>query len=91
VALTGQPCVVNAPASFAALLHVHRKGDIGSPRVSGSTSRSKASVTPGCVCSMPGRPAPGRRIRLAVVTPAANSIRPARIVVRDNPVAADTI
>ena len=90
VELTSQPCVVNAPVSLARLLHVHRNGDIGSPRVSGSTNASNAAVRPGWVSPMLGRPAPARRIRVVGATPAASSRRPVRIVSRASPVAADT-
>ena len=37
----------SAPASFARLLHVQRSGEVGSPRVSGSTSASSAAWMPG--------------------------------------------
>jgi hypothetical protein len=74
VELTRHSWAVNAAANFARLLHVHRNGDIGSPRVSGSTNRSKASVTPGWVCSMSGRPAPGRRIRPVASTPRSTPV-----------------
>ena len=57
VELTRHP-TVSAAASFARLLHVHRSGDVGSPRVRGSTSASRAAVMPGCVVWMRGRPAP---------------------------------
>ena len=49
-----------------------------------------ARPRPGCVCSMSGRPAPGRRIRSVAVRPCANSRRPSRRVLRANPVAAET-
>jgi hypothetical protein len=90
VELTCQPAFDSAPVSFALLLQVYRKGELGSPRVSGSTNASKARFTPGCDCSIPGRPAPGRRIRCRSMLFAPNSSRPRRIVTRDRPVAADT-
>ena len=48
-------------------------------------------MIPGCVSSMPGRPAPGWRMRSVAVTPCANSRRPFRIVWRASPVADETI
>ncbi len=42
--LTVQPLFDSAPASFALLLHVQRNGDVGSPRASGSTNCSSASL-----------------------------------------------
>lgn len=81
---------VNAAASFALLLHVHRNGEVGSPRVTGSTSASNAARRPGCASSIAGRPAPARRRRPAGAPPSANSRRPLRIVVRDKPVADET-
>ena len=90
VELTRHPCSLNAAASFARLLHVHRSGDVGSPRVNGSTSASRAARTPGWSCSIPGRPAPGARMRLVGGSPRAISRRPLRIVSRAKPVADDT-
>jgi hypothetical protein len=58
--------------------------------VNGSTSRSSAFVIPGWVSSMPGRPAPGWRMR-SVVTPCASSCRPFRIAWRASPVADEPI
>ena len=40
---------VNAAVSFARLLHVHRSGDVGSPRVTGCTKASNAAVRPGWI------------------------------------------
>jgi hypothetical protein len=45
--LTRQPSAANAAVNCARLLHVHRNGEVASPRVSGSTRRSNAAVTPG--------------------------------------------
>ena len=90
VELTRHPRCVSAAASFERLLHVHRSGDVGSPRVRGSTSASRAAVMPGCVVWMRGRPAPGRRRRSAGATPRTISSRPFRIVSRARPVADDT-
>ena len=53
-------------------------------------SWSLSSVTPGRDCSMPTRPAPGRRIRPSSMPPDSSSRRPARVVGHDKPVASDT-
>ena len=90
VELTFQPVLDSAAASFARLLHVQRNGDSGSPRVTGSTSFSSACLMAGWDCSMPGRPAPGWRIRPRSATPDSSSLRPLRIVGRDKPVASET-
>ena len=83
---THAPAVLtNAAVNFARLLHVQRSGDIGSPRVSGSTSISTAAATPGWVSSIPGRPAPLRGSASVTATPAANSRRPFAIVCRASP------
>jgi hypothetical protein len=42
--LTRQPCAVNAAANFARLLHVHRSGNIGSPRVSTPPTSVEAAM-----------------------------------------------
>jgi hypothetical protein len=60
---TGKPRVVNASASFVVDLFVHRNGDSGSPRVTGSTRSSNAAATPGAVTVTGGRPAPLVRTR----------------------------
>jgi hypothetical protein len=80
----------NGAVSFARLLHVHRSGDIGSPRVTGSTNASKAAFTPGCESPIPGRPVAARRMRMVTSRPCANSRRPFWIVSRARPVAAET-
>ena len=51
VEFTCHPCSASAAGSFAGLLHVHRSGDVGCPRVSGSTSASRAATHP----ALPGR------------------------------------
>jgi len=53
--------LVKANASCPVLLHVHRNGDIGSPRVSGSTSASNAASSPGSRSRKRLRPPPGCR------------------------------
>src|SRR6266540_3237945 len=61
--LTGCPFSVRACASWRVLLHVHRKGDMGSPRVEGSTSSSRARTRAGSLSASRLRPPPGRRTR----------------------------
>ena len=52
---TDAPAVrAKAAVNFARLLQVQRRGEIGSPRVSGSTNASNAAATPGCVSPIPG-------------------------------------
>ena len=62
-------------------------GRRGSP---GQTSFSSACLMPGWDCSMPGRHAPGRRIRPTSAPPDSSSRRPLRMVGRDKPVASET-
>ena len=70
-----------------------RNGPIGSPRVTGSTNRSKACSKLGSCAVNRLRPAPSRRTRPGSSSApdascAVSSCTPARIVVRDIPVAA---
>ena len=58
---TGCPRAVNSPARRRVLLQVHRSGDCGSPRLTGSTSRSRRRRMPGSTAAVGLRPAPGRR------------------------------
>ena len=55
----------SSAARFRTLLVVHRRGDSGSPRVTGSISDSKSRNNVGSVSVTCLRPAPGRRIRCA--------------------------
>ena len=94
--LAACPCVWSAAANFAALLHVHRSSDIGSPRVTGSTRVSRAGTRCGSRVPSGLRPPPGRRHRSGGVgepvagTGSARSCMPARTVARDRPVASAT-
>src|SRR5215212_8017791 len=77
----------SAPANFGTLLEVHRSGDSGSPRVDGSTSRSRSSTTPGSVSLIGLRPPPARRTRPGSGrSPASSSAIPRRIVLSPIPV-----
>ena len=84
--LTGCPRLVSSPASASSDSAVHRSGDSGSPRVTGSTKASSAAGSPGSTCSARLRPAPGRRTRAAGATPPDNSLIPSEIVSRATPV-----
>ena len=55
---------------------VHRNGDCGSPRVTGSTSFSSAGARPGSATRAAGRPAPTARTRPSGTTPDSNSCAP---------------
>ena len=87
---TGNPCAVNASASFPVDLLVHRNGDSGSPRVTGSTNASNASTTPGTLCVTGGRPAPLARTRPSTTGPAATCFTPRLTVSGSTPTAAAT-
>ena len=94
--LTGCPCARRAAANWAALLHVHRSRDIGSPRVTGSTKVSRACRRCGS-CRLRGlRPPPRWRTRAGeacgpdAVSARASSCKPARMVPRESPVASAT-
>src|SRR2546430_5943660 len=54
---------LNSLANLGVLLQVHRNGDIGSPRVTGSNSRSKSCSSVSSRSVLVLRPPPGRRIR----------------------------
>ncbi|GLQ82731.1 hypothetical protein GCM10007881_62540 [Mesorhizobium huakuii] len=53
----------SAAAKFRKLFDVNFKGDIGSPRVAGSTSLSRSLRSVGFVCVKGLRPAPLRRMQ----------------------------
>src|SRR5208283_599335 len=74
------PSLSSSAASRRRLLHVQRRGDIGSPRVSGSTSAFRSSSKPGSVSVNDLRPPPGRRTRLGAGGGASSSFRPRPIV-----------
>src|ERR1017187_543206 len=62
-ALIGYPWRHNSSASFAVLLDDQRNGDIGSPRVAGSTSRSNSFTSPGSCSAFDFLPPPALRTR----------------------------
>src|SRR5680860_407725 len=90
--LTVWPCSRSAAASVRRDLQVHRSGDLGSPRVSGSTSLSSAETRPGSCCSARLRPPPGLRDRVGATGVPGSSIspRPRRTVSGDTPTAVAT-
>ena len=80
-ALTRCPCRASSAASVRVDFVVHRSGDIGSPRSSGSTSPSSAGRSPGSRSATRLRPPPGRRTRPSGASPASSSNTPLRTVV----------
>ena len=60
---TGCPPPVNASARFRVDFVVHTSSDIGSPRVSGSTSVVSSATSPGSDSASLLRPPPGARTR----------------------------
>ena len=83
--LMGCPCRTNSSARWAVLLQVQRNGDIGSPRLTGSTSCSSAGDNPGSESVRRLRPPPFLRKRestlaLGFFLRTANSANPLRIV-----------
>jgi hypothetical protein len=87
---TGWPCAVSSAASVRVDLTVHRKGDSGSPRSSGSTSASSAGTSPGSVSAAGLRPPPGCRTRPSGSAPASSSATPADTVPSRTPAARAT-
>src|SRR5438067_2289913 len=90
--LTRCPRAHNSAASLRTLLQVQRKGDCGSPRVTGSTRCSRSARTLGSRSTVFLRPPPGRRMRPggALGTVPLSSLIPPSMVLRDNPVARAT-
>lgn len=72
--------VVNSAARLRADRVVHRSGDIGSPRSSGSTNASNAGTKPGSLSDNRLRPPPGRRTRPSGACPDSNSVTPSDTV-----------
>jgi hypothetical protein len=56
--LTSCPWPASVLANFRVLLQVHRNGDIGSPRVVGSTNASNVATNSGTVADSDFRPRP---------------------------------
>src|SRR5713226_9640992 len=84
------PC--SSLASLRTLLLVQRSGDCGSPRVTGSTSRSRSSLKPGSLLTLLLRPPPFLRIRPSpTLAPCCSSLIPWLMTGRESPVARETI
>src|SRR5260370_29993108 len=83
------PC--SSLANLRTLLLVHRRGDSGSPLVTGSTRRSRSSLSLGSLLTLLLRPPPFRRTRpsSARFLPCSSWI-PSLITCRDSPVARET-
>jgi len=77
-------------ASFTVDFVVHRSGDIGSPRVNGSTNASNTAHTAGSLRSAAGRPAPLARTRPSATSPASSSATPLPTMSAEAPIAAPT-
>src|SRR5260370_7905084 len=83
------PC--SSLANLRTLLLVHRRGDSGSPLVTGSTNRSKSSLSLGSLLTLLLRPPPLRRTRPSSAWgPSCSSCIPSLITCRDSPLARDT-
>ena len=73
-------------------MHVQRSSDSGSPRVTGSTSRSRSSRKLGSLVTVFLRPPPLRRIRPSFPPPpSCSSLIPWLIALRESPVARETV
>src|SRR5260370_7678205 len=73
------------------LLHVQRSGDSGSPRVTGSTNRSKSSRRLASLLTVCLRPPPFRRIRPVLAPPlSCSSLIPWLMALRQIPGARET-
>ena len=89
--LTGWWRRASARASTRVLLHTHRRGDSGSPRVWSVIIASNVSTRPGSSITSGVRPAPGRRMRPAGnAVPSSISRIPLAITRRDSPDARQT-
>lgn len=87
---TRWPWRVSSSASVRVDFVVHRSGDIGSPRSSGSTRASNAGRSPGSRSATRLRPPPGRRTRPNGSAPASSSSTPADTVASRTPAARAT-
>ncbi len=79
-ALTWCPWRVSSAARTRSDLRVHRSGEHGSPRTSGSTRASSAGRSPGSRSAARLRPPPARRARLSGSSPASSSATPRETV-----------
>ena len=81
------PPPANASARLRVDFVVHTSGEVGSPRVCGSTSARKAGASPGSFSVAGLRPPPGARTRPAGSTPPSSSRTPLATVSGCTPVA----
>src|ERR1035437_10343702 len=81
----------NSSANFAVLFDDQRNGDIGSPRVAGSTSRSSSFNSPGFCSALDFLPPPAFRTRSGGTSCPSSSRTALCSVVRLNPVARATV
>ncbi len=92
--LTLCPWARNSSARFRTLLHVHRSGDCGSPRVTGSSSFSRSSSRSGSLNDAFFRPPPfcriGRCFRCERSGFFRNSANPTAMARLETPLARDT-
>ena len=88
--LIAWPMLVSAEANLSRLFDTHSNGRSGSPRVAGSTRRSRSASSVGSR-SVSGRgPPPSRRTRPCGSGGASRSFSPRPIVERASPVIAET-
>ncbi len=86
------PMLLSSSASMRVLLHVQRKGDSGSPRVTGSISLSRLIRIFGSFSIVFFLPPPVLRIlSISVCSMPCNSLRPVAIVLGEIPVACETL
>ena len=84
---TGCPAAVSAPAKLRVDFVVHTNGDIGSPRVSGSTNALNSATSPASVSASLLRPPPGTRTLTEGSGRPSNSRTPRAMVSGCTPVA----
>ena len=87
---TRWPWRVSSAARLRVDFVVHRSGDIGSPRSSGSTRASSAGPSPGSISAARLRPPPGRRTRPSGSAPESSSLTPRDTVASRTPAARAT-
>src|ERR1700733_8608625 len=87
---TRWPWRVSSPARWRVDFVVHRSGDTGSPRSSGSTRSSSAGSSPGSRSAARLRPPPGRRTRPSGAAPESSSSTPSDTVASRTPAARAT-
>jgi hypothetical protein len=85
------PWQLSSAASLRTLLQVHRRGDSGSPRLTGSTSCSRSRTRVASLATVRLRPPPALRICLTLLAAGSpNSCRPMSMARRETPAARAT-